>query len=188
MQTPHWRYFQLLEDDLSECYRYVHPCREHFDVHSEHFARIILMASTEIENCIRGYAHSANYAPVPGSIGQYFTFINSRHPSFTASKIHLPEYSLDFEPWNAWSSANAPDWWTYGYNKVKHDRLQYPNAPTMRRATESVGALFVLLLHYYSYLDPQCCLPMNTAPTLFVLHEEPTDFESGGVYWSWTLP
>ena len=101
MQTPHWRYFQLLEDDLSVCYRYVHPCREHFDVHSEHFARIILMASTEIENCIRGYAHAVNYAPLPESIGQYFTFINSRHPSFTASKIYLSEFSLDFEPWNA---------------------------------------------------------------------------------------
>ena len=188
MPIPHWRYFQLLEKDLAECFRYVHPCPEHFGVYSEHFARIILMSSSEIQNCIRGYAHSTGYSPVPGSIGQHQAFISSKHPNLNQSRVVLPEYSLEFEPWKDWSDSNAPDWWTYGYNKIKHDRLQYPNAPTLKRATESVGALFALLLHYYSFLDPKCCLPIDTAPSTFALYQESAGCDFGGIFWSWKLP
>lgn len=188
INAPHWRYFQLLERDLAECFRYVHPSTVHLGVYSEHFARIILMASTEIENCIRGYADFVGHSPMPGKIGEYQAFINGQHANFNKSKVLLPEYSLDFEPWKGWTASNPPDWWTYGYNKIKHDRLGYPDAPTLKRATESVGGLFILLLHYYSSLNSQCCLPMDRAPSVFDLEAAPEDYESGCVFWSWNLP
>ncbi|MEI6135228.1 MAG: hypothetical protein WCP72_09655 [Desulfomonile sp.] len=55
---PHWNYYRLLESDLELCFRYVEPVQEHFGVYSDEFAKIIVLASTEIENGLKSLVRS----------------------------------------------------------------------------------------------------------------------------------
>ena len=48
-------FYHLLEKDLEECFRYVEPCEVHHKMHSDQFARIILMSAAEIENALRDF-------------------------------------------------------------------------------------------------------------------------------------
>lgn len=188
-QAPRWNYFRLLEKDLEESFRFVQPCVQHFDVYSEHFARVILIACTEIENCVEAMAANAKYASALKDIDGYNQFLGSQYPNFTQSKVDLPWYGLTFDPWLNWTVGSAPDWWKNGYNKIKHDRENFPDAPTLRRAIESVAALFVLLLHYYRTLNGAgYAMPLQTQPSLFVLNEKAGDWQGGYVGWSWKLP
>jgi hypothetical protein len=186
---PHWNYFRLLERDLEECFRFVHPCTEHFSVYSDHFARIILMACTEIENCLNSLAVAVGCTPKPESIGEYQSCVSATYPQFNNMKIDVPRYALAFEPWQHWTSSAAPDWWTFGYNKIKHDRMGHPQAPTMFRAMSSVGALLVLLLHYYRQLHGRhCMMPTEISPCLLVPHEGDDGIYGSLSSWIWTLP
>ncbi len=172
---PHWNYYRLLEHDLENCFRYVQPCKEHFDVYSDEFARIILMSSTEIENALKSFALEIKYSPPPKSIFSYFKCVTSVYPRFCEIEIEMARFSLIFKPWDGWSETKAPDWWTYGYNKIKHDKLKHISAPTMIRAIKSLSALEALLLHYYRKLYPDFLMPAEILPQLM----EPFDPKQG---------
>lgn len=186
---PHWNYFRLLEKDLEEAFRYVQPCEKHFSVFSDHFARIILMACTEIENCLHEFSQEINCDPKPHNIGDFYKCITSRFQQFNESKVLLRRYSFSVTPWSQWSANESPDWWKMGYNKIKHDRLQHPDAATMYRAISSVGALVVLLYHYYRVIyGADCMIPAEIAPYLCEL-DGPHSHEGGaGLYLDWVLP
>jgi hypothetical protein len=186
---PHWNYFRLLERDLEESFRYVSPLPEHFNVHSDYFARVIVMACVEIENCLRSFASKvANNNPQ--SIGQFQAVVAGQYPHFTSMKIDMPRFSLQsLEPWAGWTSGTAPDWWTHGYNKIKHGRIGHPDAPTLHRAISSVAALLVLLLHYYRLEHGHVQVSSMLAPTLLLPQEPENDgIYSGSVGWVWSLP
>jgi len=185
---PHWNYYKLLERDLEGCFRYVQPCKDHFDVYSDEFARIILMSATEIENAIKSFALHINYAHDYGSIHDYFNCVTSEYPSICNVEIIMPRYSMSFKPWDGWSASSAPDWWSMGYNKVKHDRSNHPSAPTMIRAINSLGALQVFLLHYYRKLYGDCYIPAEIAPQLMWPLEENDPYQGASQLWRWNLP
>lgn len=186
---PHWNYFKLLERDLEECFTYVQPCEQHFDVYSDHFARIILMASSEIENCLNAFAAAADCAPRPSRIGGHYTCVTSKFPHFCNTKLVLPRYATELTPWDGWCEASGPDWWSLGYNKIKHDREGHPNAPTMLRAMNSVGALLALLLHFYRLVHGgDCGMPLEIGPKLMIPWEKDNDFLGVTISWHWELP
>lgn len=186
---PHWNYFRLLEKDLEEAFRYVQPCEEHFSVFSDHFARIILMACTEIENCLHEISQEIGCTPKPRTICDFYDCVASRFPSFGESNILIRRYSLSVSPWSQWSTTEAPEWWKMGYNKIKHDRVQHPDASTMIRAISSVGALAVVLYHYYRVkFGLKCMMPAEIAPHLFELDESHSHEGRAGMYLDWVLP
>ena len=186
---PHWNYFRLLERDLEECFAYVHPCEQHFNVYSDHFARIILMASSEIENCLNSFAAAARCEPKPSYILKHHECVTGTYARFCEAKLVMPRYSIELFPWEGWSQTAAPDWWTLGYNKIKHDRNGHPDAPTMLRAINSVGALLALLLHYYRLVHgADCGMPSEIAPKLMIPWERNNDFLGITMSWHWELP
>lgn len=186
---PHWNYYRLLERDLEECFRFVEPVPGHFDVFSNEFARIILVAATEIENALRGLAEALSYTPTPSSILDYFICTTSKFPSIATMEMFVPRYSLRFTPWEGWSSSTAPDWWSFGYNKIKHDRLKHPTAPTLIRATKAVAALQVVLLHYYRVKYPGGLLSDDNVKKLIVPFEKDNpDIGGATILWDWDLP
>jgi hypothetical protein len=65
-----------------------------------------------------------------------------------------------------WSAKSPPEWWTNGYNKIKHDRLNHPNAPSLISAVHSVEGLLVLLLHFYRLRYRKCSIPVEDMPML----------------------
>jgi len=185
---PHWNYYRLLERDLENCFRFVQPCEKHFGVYSDQFARIILMASTEIENVLNSFAFWAQCNPKPSSILAYFPCIAGSFPRFCDMELVMPRYSIGFKPWEGWSTKAAPDWWTLGYNKIKHDRINHVDAPTLIRAVKSVGALLVVLLHFYRRRYGECLMPAEIAPNLMVPWVREDENLGAFIGWDWVLP
>ena len=185
---PHWNYYLLLEKDLERCFRFVPPIQAHWSVYSDEFARIILMAATEIENALNDFAFWTLTTPRPSSILKYFDYANAIYPQFCEMELLIPRYSIGFKPWDGWSSSSAPDWWSFGYNKIKHDRMNHPDAPTLIRAMKSVGALQVLLLHYYRKRYKQCELAIEIQPQLIHPWEKDEDWINATISWTWKLP
>ena len=188
---PHWNYYRLLEEDLEKCFRFVAPFEEHWNVYSDEFSRIILMAATEIENALKAFVFWTFKEKPPSSIHQYFNCIHEKYPSFCSMEMVMPRYSIGFKPWDGWSASSAPDWWTYGYNKIKHDRMNHPNAPTLIRAIKAVGSLQVLLLHYYRLRYRQCGFSFDVKPHLICpwdKYNESDEFLDATISWTWRLP
>ena len=103
--------------------------------------------------------------------------------------MFMPRYfDLEFKPLEGWSETNPPEWWSHGYNKIKHNRLKYPKAPTLKRAFYAVASLQILLLHYYNLKYGKPHLPLSVAPHLFM--HEGLDPSKHGVFmvWNWKLP
>lgn len=188
VNLPHWNYFRLLERDLEECLRYVAPVEAHFGVYSDRFAQIILLAASEIENAFGTWSTAKGEAR-PKGIVQCRAFALSAYPAFRSMKVAVPRFSLTIQPWLKWSETEAPEWWTAGYNKLKHDRLGYPGAPSLHRALSAVGALLVVLLHFYTSVHgQQFVMPMELAPSLLATFESAGGINGGYIGWSWELP
>lgn len=185
---PHWNYYLLLERDLEESFRFVPPVSKHFGVYSDQFSRIILMACTEIENCLASFAFWTQCNPVPTSIGGYCNCVSGRFSRFNEMEVVMPRHSLGLHPWKDWTSKDAPEWWTKGYNKIKHDRLNHPDAPTLIRAVRSVSALLVLLLHFYRLRYGKSSIPVENMPMLFRPWEKTDPAHGSYMSWPWALP
>lgn len=195
---PHLRYYRLLERDLEECFRYVEPCSAHFDVYSDEFARIILMACSEIENALKLFAFWAKIRDPATptdvtNICKLYGVVTHKYPKFCNMKISMPRYSLQLQPWKEWSTSAAPDWWSNGYNKIKHDRMSNPGAASLRRAINAVAALQAVLLHYYRLdaLDGEVGIADSGIPELLTPWEEAHEndsMEGASTVWMWSLP
>jgi hypothetical protein len=185
---PQWNYYRMLEGDLENAFRYIQPSPDHYGVYSDHFSMIILAASAEIENALNSIAHHISYTPKPNGILQYHACVTSRYSLFCDTEFAMPRFNGKFKPWKDWSDTTAPDWWTNGYNKIKHDRLSNPKAPTLERALNSVAALQSLLLHYYRLLIPSVTMPSELEPRLFRLEENVNELNFSGTSWRWELP
>ena len=110
---PHWNFYRLLEADIEHCFRFVSPASEHYQVYSDEFARIILVAAVEVENVLREFAAEAAYTPAPNNIGEFCDCVTSVFPKMRDAGLVMPRYSVGtLRPWNGWSSSQGPDWWS----------------------------------------------------------------------------
>lgn len=185
---PHWNYYRLLEKDLEDCFKFVEPCEKHYGVYSDQFARIILMASTEIENVLNSFSTWSQYKPAPKNITSHYSCVTAKFPLFCEMDVYMPRYSIGMKPWDGWSSNTGPDWWSAGYNKIKHDRINYPDAPTMLRAIKSVGSLLVLLLHFYRLKHPNSYMSTEISPHLIQPWNKEGEDRGAYILWNWELP
>lgn len=185
---PHLNYYKLLEEDLDACFRFVEPIESHFEVYSIEFSRIILMAASEIENALRSFDAALNGSPADRSILAYCGLVIGRFPDFRTMEMFIPRCSYRFRPWSDWSDTASPDWWRNGYNKIKHDRLAFPGAATVRRAVESVGALQALLHHLYRVTDPEGWIADRAIPTVIVPYDDSSGVPGASSLWRPQLP
>ena len=70
-------------------------------------------------------------------------------PELPRSKVFVPRYGLDFEPWVNWENGKNPLWWK-AYNDVKHQRDAHFQDATLENALNALGALLLLTVHYYA--------------------------------------
>jgi len=185
---PQWNYYRMLEADLERSFRYIQPTNNHLDVYSDHFSMIILAACSEIENALQAFSQLVDCTPTPKKILQFHLCITSVYPSFCETQIAMPRFNARFTPWGTWSQTEAPDWWTNGYNKIKHDRINHPTAATFKHALGAMAGLQTLLLHYYRQFLPGAYMPAELEPHLLRLVEESGAFNNGGISWRWDLP
>lgn len=183
-----WENFLIIEQELNNTFRYVAFDSEHFDVYSEEYSRIILISCVMIENIIADMANKINPGHRYTNLPSYFPCISGRFPKFTTIEITLPQYNYNLKPWENWSAQSCPEWWTMGYNKIKHDRVNNLTAPSLKRAIEAVSGLHALLLYSYRLKYSDFAIPFQFGPRLIHVVEKESDFIESAITISWKLP
>jgi len=77
---------------------------------------------------------------------------------------------------------------SHGYNKIKHDRISNQSAPTLLQAIKAVGALQVVLLHYYRVRFPGGMIADRGIPELMLPWEADSGSGGASTLWEWRLP
>jgi hypothetical protein len=185
---PRWNYFRFLEKDLEACFRYVEPNAQHYSVHSDEFAKIILVACSEVENALQELAGFLEPKKRHKDLIGLRNSILAHFPHLPLSIVSAPRYGLKMQPWAGWDT-NTPDWWTKGYNKLKHDRTGNPDVGTLAYALNALAALEVVLLYLYVHKYRVSIMPIECSPHLLDLEAfRDNDLESGFMGWGWELP
>jgi len=188
---PHWHYYLNLEKDLTECLRYVEPVEQQFDVYSDEFARIILLAASGFENSLKELIEVIGKNS-KGNLQTLREPLISEFPSLVEMEFYVPRCDIVLKPLGDWESGKEknPDWWKNGYVKIKHDKTRNPESASLRRAFDSVAALQLMLLYLYKkkYNDP--VLPITLAPNLIQPRDISTSsyWDTGIITWEWRLP
>ena len=186
---PQWNFFRILEEDLEECFGFVEPLPEHHNVHSDQFAAIILLACTEIENALMYFCSKNGCKPKPENIEGYRRCILQKYPNLTQMSISIPRYNIkNIKPLSDLTDKSSPDFWRNGYNNIKHNRLNNPKAPTLLRAINALGGLFIILLHNYRAIENISSISIDNMPILFEVDSLNSFDDESVISWSWQLP
>jgi hypothetical protein len=146
------------------------------------------MTSSEIENALKNFDIFVNGKTTAKNILDYHSVVVGRFPKFCTMQMFLPRCALVFSPWSEWSNNKAPDWWSNGYNKIKHDRISNPGAATMRRAIHAVGALQALLHYLYRLKHPDGWIADHAIPKIVVPYEKNSVIPGASTLWRPDLP
>lgn len=188
MSLPHWEYFLAIESDLENCTKYVEFCYENYETYSIEFARIIMASCSEFDTVIKLTCKSIASSEKPRKILEYYPIITSKYPNFILYKMLIPRYKICLQPWKDWSETKSPNWWSKGYNKIKHERDKYFWEANLYNALNAVGGLLCGILYYYK----ECFhgkdeIDSRHNPRLFVPHD-PSGLLSSGTFWCYYTP
>jgi hypothetical protein len=179
MNLPYWDYFLSIESDLEQCGRFVEFSEQNFNTYSIQFARIIMAASSEFDNVAKALCKTISPSESALSINEYYPIIQKKYPKFFECEVHLYRYNLCFKPWEGWTAEGGPEWWSKGYNKIKHNRDDHFSQANLKNAIVSTAGLLVGIVYYYNSSYDECpAIKINLAPRLF-------DIETHDSCFSW---
>lgn len=143
----HWNFFLALEEDLERLARFV-DLGGNDSTYSIEIARLLLSASAETDVVLKQIVRRIDQASTASKLSDYFTPISGTLPKFFAFEATIPRYNLTLRPWQDWSNAAAPFWWS-DHNKVKHGRHEHFERATLKNCLNSLAGLYSATLHLY---------------------------------------
>jgi len=148
----HWNYFIALERDVETVSRYIEFSEQNFDVYSIELAHLLFAAASEVDVIAKLLCERLQPKAKRNNINNYRSVLLSKLPDLPTIEVSIARYGLSFRPWDNWSdpSNDNPLWWQ-SYNDVKHQRDTHFNKATLKNALNGVGALLILVYHFYSY-------------------------------------
>lgn len=139
-----WNYFLSLEKDLDNTSRYIEPKGQE-NVHSFEFAKILILACTEIEVLFNYLCETIRPDETTGNIGRYKEVILTAFPKITAAEISVMRWGKTISPFSGWDSGPLK-WWD-AYQHVKHNRSRNFNNASYENAVFSLAALYLLIFY-----------------------------------------
>jgi hypothetical protein len=188
MSLPHWEYFLSIESDLKYCSRFVEFCPENYDTYSIEFARIIMASCSEFDTVIKLVCNSIDASQKAENMPAYYPILISKYHNFMSFEVSMPRYKLNLAPWKEWTKDQSPDWWSKGYNKIKHKRDQYFNEANLKNALYSVSGLLCGILYYYKEVSGDLAkIHFYEAPRLFAT-DRYSVYVNGEILWKLPIP
>lgn len=163
-----WNYFLMLENDLDNTSRYIEPSMQE-NVYSFEFAKLLILACTEVESVFKAICFAIEEKQVAGEIGTYKATILGKYPKIVDSEVNVKRLGKSIKPFNGWDLGPL-SWWD-AYQSVKHSRGTHFSNATYINATTALAALYVLIFYlaeitgievenYNSkYIDSDYCCP-----------------------------
>lgn len=146
----HWNYFLTLEKDLELISRYIEFEEENFMCYSIELARLLMIASSEVEVVAKQLCKKINPDSKASKLKHCKKIIIESYPLIVSFQALIPKFGLnELTPWINWKESNGePDWFA-AYNKVKHHRDKLYKEANLKNVINSVAGLFILLLYFY---------------------------------------
>ena len=139
-----WQYFLMLESDLDDTFRYIDPAGQE-NVHSFEFAKILILACTEVESVFKALCCEITGSNSADNIKKYREIILERFPKITDAKVQIKRLCRVVYPFEGWER-ESPVWWR-AYQGVKHNRGEYISDATYQNASEALAGLYVLIFY-----------------------------------------
>ena len=139
-----WNYFLALEDDLDRTSRYIEPAGQE-NVFSFEFAKILILACTEIEALFKAICYEIEKKQVAGDIGTYKSTILGKYPKIVKATVTINRLGRNVEPFAGWDTGKL-FWWS-AYQNVKHNRGSHFCDATYINAATALSALYVLIFY-----------------------------------------
>lgn len=139
-----WNYFLMLESDLDNTSRYIEPQGQE-NVYSFEFAKLLILACTEVESVFKAICIEVEKKKVSGDIATYKSTILGRYPKIVNATVSVKRLGRDIEPFKGWDSGRLP-WWD-AYQLVKHSRGAHFANATYINATTAIAALYILIFY-----------------------------------------
>lgn len=144
------RDLSILVQKLQEILLYVEPTNEGLSSYSHKTRELLLLASTEVENCLRQYISDCNSDRA--KTNDYVNILD---------KVDLKKYKITFngysevfscKPFGLWKKEQPTQSiaWYEAYNKTKHNKDKYFNLATLENVLYAVAACVVMFCIRYS--------------------------------------
>lgn len=186
--TPkHWNYFLAVEAELVACTRYVEFAEANFSCYSNEFAKLIVLASAEVDSIFQELCNHLLPGARADGIRAYYPILLDRYPLLTRCEIAIPRYQLALQPWKDWTEDQRPDWWSKSYNKLKHERSANFHSATLEAALNAASAQFLALqLYHHAVHGEHVSVDLSTRSALFA-PKMPENYK-GGTFWGYGDP
>ena len=145
-----WNYYLSLEKDLDKTSRYIEPIGQE-DVHSFEFAKLLILACTEVESVLKAICFEIEGKQVAGDIAAYKGTILNKYPKIVESTVIASRLGKNLTPFKEWKNGKL-SWWE-AYQKVKHNRGEFFNQATYRNVVSAISALYVLIFYLAKITD-----------------------------------
>lgn len=145
-QTLHeiWNYYLTLETDISNTSRYIEPCGQE-NVHSFEFAKILILACTELESVFKLLCFEITGEQPEGSIGKYKEIILGKYPHITDAVAFVSRWGKSISPFQGWDNGKL-SWWS-AYQEVKHNRGEHFSGASYSNAVYALSALYISIFY-----------------------------------------
>ncbi len=144
----HWNYFLPIEEDLLNISRYIEFSEPNFQTYSIELARILLVASSEIDVVAKQLCAKLEPGSSANRITDYQAILTRNIAILPEVVATIPRFELTLKPWSNWQRGNVPLWWN-AYNNVKHQRHTHFSDANLKNTINAAAGLFTLLLFYY---------------------------------------
>lgn len=139
-----WNYYLTLETDLNNTSRYIEPAGQE-EVHSFEFAKILILACTEIESVFKAICHEITGSEPEGNMGCYKEIILGNYPKIVNAMITIKRSERQLEPFHGWDAGKLK-WWS-AYQEVKHSRGKHFEQASYINAASAIAALYILIFY-----------------------------------------
>lgn len=171
----YWQYSLYIENDLKNTMRFIEPCFDNHSSYSSEFAKIIMLACSEIDVICRLICKEIDPTTDfdddsirSGKIDEYATLILARFPKLITCELKNTRSQDVIKPFENWSITpySSPLWWN-DYQKIKHYRHSNFSSATLMNAIYAVGGLIILNLYLYRLVSNTPYASPNEQPQIF---------------------
>lgn len=189
MQTTpkHWNYFLAIEAELAACSRYVEFSPSNYACYSIEFAKIIVLAASEVDSILHELCATLEPNAKATKITNYHPILLKKYPLIEKCEVSIDRYKLVLQPWKGWTADQRPDWWSKSYNKLKHERHQNLTNASLEAALNAVGAQF-LALQLYHHATENDYVSVELSLRSILYGPRLPDSYKGGVSWGYGDP
>lgn len=158
----YWNYYLSLEDDIAGTSKYVEP-RGQETVYSIEFAKILVLASIEVESVLKQLAFEIKGSEVSG-IKNYINVILNEWPDLPTASVYISRTDKTVKPFDGLSlTSDKLDWWN-SYGEIKHGRGYTFEKANYSNAIMALSALYILIF----YLAEKCNIEFDSFASHYI--------------------